>query len=258
MLLKALSYSMLLSLGSLFISAPSLDAASFDDNVPNAHHSYSGCCKRGPTGPQGPQGPIGPTGPTGPAGATGATGDVGPTGPTGPVGPTGATGPQGTVLSYAFYVNQIEQFDIGPNEIVNITQEVFESDGTYSISGGGVRVAEAGTYQIYYRVVPTTTASFYLSATTNGVIEGSGFGNGLATPLSLTVITSVDFILETVVTAEINFSASPVSGSVICELAANDVVTIHLNNTTINTDTTHTADENNITSCVEMVLLRLE
>jgi hypothetical protein len=253
MLLKTLSYSLLLSLGSLFISVPSVDAAGFEQNA------NCGSCYSCPPGPQGPQGPVGPTGPTGPVGATGATGDVGPVGPTGAVGETGPTGPQGEIFPYAFFVNQIEQFDIAPNGIVILNQEIVDPNDLYSVSGGGVRVTNAGVYQIFYRVVPTTTASFYLSATTNGVIEGSGFGNGLATPIPLSVVVAVNFSEEpTFDTDLITFSASPVEGTVICELEANDVVTIHLNNTSINIDTTHTADENNITSCVEMVLIQLQ
>jgi hypothetical protein len=244
MLFKALSYAMLLSLGSLFITAPSLDAANLDDNAPKAHHSYSTCV--GPTGPQGPQGPIGPTGPQGPQGPTGATGDVGPTGPTGPVGPTGATGATGSFLGYGYFFSEGIQSDIGQDEIVRLTQEGPNTSDESNLNGGTgeIEVTTGGVFQIFYRVVPDGTASFYIQSN-DGVLPGSGFGNGI----------DPSFILDV---GDIIFPNVPVSGNFIAELDDNDVISIRLNNNVGTIDTEHTAFQNHPTCPVELTIIRLE
>jgi hypothetical protein len=250
MLFKAISYSMLLSLGSLFITAPSLDAANLDDNSPKAHHhSYSSSCC-GPTGPQGPQGPIGPTGPSGPQGPTGATGDVGPTGPTGPVGPTGATGATGSFLGYGYFFSEGIQLGITQDEIVRLTQEGPNTSDEFNLNGGTgeIEVTTGGVFQIFYRVVPSATASFYVQSN-DGVLDGSGFGNGNAPSFTLG-------IGETIL-----FPNVPVSGNFIAVLDDNDVISIRLNNNNTDVtpiDTEQTAFQNNPTAPVELTIIRLE
>jgi hypothetical protein len=251
MLLKVLFYSMLLSLGSLFISAPSLDAAAIDDNAPNARHSYSSSCGcRGPTGPQGPIGPTGPTGPVGDVGPTGAEGPEGPTGAEGPTGPTGATGPDGAFLAYGYFFSEGVQNGINQDEIVRLTQEGPNSPGAFNLNGGTgeVEVTTGGLYHIYYRVVPSFTSSYYIESN-DGILDGSGFGNGTL-PIASILLDDEESLV---------FQVSPVCGDFIAELDDNDVISIRLNNLPAGTpiDTQQTAFQNNPTAPVELLIIRL-
>ncbi len=108
-----------------------------------------GGCNRPRFGPTGPSGPAGSSGASGAIGPTGPTGDTGPTGPT---GPTGDTGPAGSVLDYAFYFNNAEQF-VPPSGIIIFNQiNPLQSGGfTLSASGGAI-IPTTGRYLIFYRV----------------------------------------------------------------------------------------------------------
>lgn len=150
----------------------------------------------GPTGSQGPRGPIGetgpltgatgdagpsgPTGPKGPTGPTGGTGGItGPTGPTGPRGPTGGTGPAAKGLrSYGSFGKLNTETIAGAGATINLTNTLkVSSTFPPTLVGGGVQIATAGTYMIYWTVnyqdTNATQVGYGFLITKNGVPTGT-------------------------------------------------------------------------------------
>ena len=174
------------------------------------------------TGPTGPTGPAGPTGPTGPQGIQGLEGEVGPIGPqgpqgiqgdTGPTGPTGPAGPTNVLSAYAErYSSNSQTVSVPTNTDTTIPLNTTgPSLNTLYNTENAIDINLAGTYLINYQLNadPSETSTLTLSIKRNGAtIPGS-------------VISG----------EETAGYVSAISGSVITQLANNDVITLSISST---------------------------
>ncbi|WP_053075098.1 collagen-like protein [Ornithinibacillus californiensis] len=97
---------------------------------------------RGPRGPRGEQGPRGPKGDPGPRGEQGLKGDPGPRGEQGPKGDPGTTT---GAYGFAYSTDQSNQSGNVKFSIAGPLQDV-------ELISDGLKVLQAGAYQISYRV----------------------------------------------------------------------------------------------------------
>lgn len=167
----------------------------------------------GPTGPQGIQGLEGEVGPIGPQGPQGIKGDIGPTGPTGPTGPAGPAGPTNVLSAYAErYSSNSQTVSVPTNTDTTIPLNTTgPSLDTLYNTENAIDINLAGTYLINYQLNadPSEDSTLTLSIKRNGAtIPGSVIsGEGTAGYVSA------------------------ISGSVITQLANNDVITLSISST---------------------------
>jgi hypothetical protein len=144
------------------------------------------------------------------------------------------TGTDAVFLGYAYLSSTTAQAGIQSGNVVNLNNMNANSPaGAFLQSGGGVQVTAAGTYQIYYQVMPNQIGSAVLfSSVTSAAIAGSAFGNASSNTL--------------------------ISGNVIVPLSAGEVVTI-VNNSASQTYTTVPTGSSTVpVAAVEMVIVRIQ